>query len=618
MKKQLLSAFTIFSLAAFGQGFPTVNNNWALPDGGRISNSTFYGFDHENGVSLNNDNTGSQNWFFQDMNGDKVADLVVAAQIQGGDLTCFSPGLNPYWKVYLSTWNGISTIPLNWDLPSGGLIRNGIIYGFNQISGSSSNQNNTGSQNWNLTDMNGDNKPDLVITGQLQSGNITCFSPGSGQYWKVYLNTGSSFSTTPLNWDLPIGGRLSGGVTYGYPANFGTAFSSDNTGSQSWSVTDINGDNKADLVVTAQLQAGNVTCFSPGASQYWKAYLNTGNGFSATAVNWNLPNGGKLNGGTTFGYDAVNGFAYSGDNTGSQTWSVMDIDGDKKADLIVTAQLQAGNVTCFSPGSNQYWKVFSNTGNGFAASPVNWSLPNGGRLVSGITYGYDFIIGTASSSDNTGSQTWTIADMDGFGQPELVVTAQLQAGNVTCFSPGNNQYWKVYKNSPTGFSSVPINCSLPIGGKLAGGVTYGFNASYGAATPSENTGSQSWMIADMNHDAIPDLVITGQLQGGNVTSFSPTSSQYWKVYKSNFETGIFENSRDLAPSFQAFPNPNKGTFTIKSSIEEKITLNNEVGQVIKTLDLNAMNNYSVEISDLQSGIYFVSGKTSVSKIVVIN
>lgn len=591
--------------------------NWSLPNGGQLTGGVNYGFNATAGGAFPSHNTGSQTWAVMDMNGDAKPDLVVAAQLQGGQVTCFSPGLNQYWQVYLNTGTQFNTTPLQWSLPNGGRISNAIIYGFDNIAGTAFNNNNTGSQSWLLSDMNGDKLPDLVVTAQLQGGNVTCFSPGSGQYWKVYTNTGTGFATTATNWDLPNGGKIAGGTTYGYNSAASIATPGDNTGSQSWSLTDMDGDSRPDLVVTAQLQGGNVTCFSPGSGQYWKVFSNTGSGFSSSSSNWNLPNGGRLSGGTTYGYDAMAGNASPFDNTGSQSWAVMDMNADKRPDLIVAAQLQGGNVTCFSPGSGQYWKVYTNDGSSFSGTAQNWNLPNGGKLSGGVTYGFNAIAGTASPGDNTGSQSWTLFDTDGYGEPELVITAQLQGGNVTCFSPGNNQYWNVYGNvGHSGFASTPVAYQLPNGGRLSGGVTYGYNAIGGVAATNDNTGSQSWVSMDMNGDNKPDLVVAGQLQAGYVTSFSPLSDQYWKVYTSDFVAGISEANLQTA-SLLVFPNPGNNLVQIRGTQADQIKVSNQLGQTVQTINLTSENQFSAQITNLPKGVYILSGNmTRAQKIII--
>ncbi|MFN0188352.1 MAG: hypothetical protein ACKVQV_06590, partial [Bacteroidia bacterium] len=220
--------------------------------------------------------------------------------------------------------------------------------------------------------------------------------------------SGQGFSPSTTNWNCPNGGDITSGVTYGYNVIGGTAVATDNTGSQSWSVLDMDGDGYLDLVVTAQLQGGNVTSFSPTSSQFWKVYSGNGSGFSTSATNWSCPNGGLINNGVTYGYNAIGGFALTTHNTGSQTWSVVDMNNDAKPDLVITAQLQGGIVTSFSPSSNQYWKVYLNTGSGFSPSTTNWNCPNGGDITSGVTYGYNVIGGTAVATDNTGSQSWSV------------------------------------------------------------------------------------------------------------------------------------------------------------------------------------------------------------------
>ncbi|MEO8761632.1 MAG: GH25 family lysozyme [Bacteroidia bacterium] len=56
-----------------------------------------------------------------------------------------------------------------------------------------------------------------------------------------------------------------------------------------------------------------------------------------------------------------------------------------------------------------------------------------------------------------------------------------------------------------------------------------------------------------------------------------------------------------------YPNPNNGLFTIQSSVEGNYSITNELGQTIENVNLNPSNNYSVEISNLAEGVYFVIG-----------
>lgn len=66
-----------------------------------------------------------------------------------------------------------------------------------------------------------------------------------------------------------------------------------------------------------------------------------------------------------------------------------------------------------------------------------------------------------------------------------------------------------------------------------------------------------------------------------------------------------------------FPNPNAGEFEIMGVSEETILISNELGQVMKTIQLTSENNFSFTINDLNSGVYFVGNKSFKQKIVVI-
>ncbi|WP_317897258.1 T9SS type A sorting domain-containing protein [Aurantibacillus circumpalustris] len=72
-------------------------------------------------------------------------------------------------------------------------------------------------------------------------------------------------------------------------------------------------------------------------------------------------------------------------------------------------------------------------------------------------------------------------------------------------------------------------------------------------------------------------------------------------------TGLSEFS-NLNNRITIYPNPNDGKFTIQSNVDLKLSLVNELGQLIRVINLSTNNNLEVNISDLAKGIYFVSGQ----------
>lgn len=136
------------------------------------------------------------------------------------------------------------------------------------------------------------------------------------------------------------------------------------------------------------------------------------------------------------------------------------------------------------------------------------------------------------------------------------------------------------------------------------------------------------------------LTLTAQPVGGTFSGtdvsgnvFSPTNSGTQQtVYTYTNSTGCNVNTTQLFTvnacvginelyhgdvSIRIFPNPNNGAFEIKGIKEETIFISNELGQLISTKNLTQENSYSVKLSDLQSGIYFVGNKFYRQKVVVI-
>jgi uncharacterized repeat protein (TIGR03803 family) len=74
-------------------------------------------------------------------------------------------------------------------------------------------------------------------------------------------------------------------------------------------------------------------------------------------------------------------------------------------------------------------------------------------------------------------------------------------------------------------------------------------------------------------------------------------------------TAIINNSAQTT-NLSVFPNPNNGDFTISLNKEETFNLVNNLGQIVQTIELNQSNNNSARISGLETGIYFLVGRSN--------
>ena len=588
--------------SGFAQGFPATASNWSLPAGGEQFNGTNHSFRAIAYDSSSADDLGSQSWTVMDMNGDSKLDLVVYEAIQTGFTGVYSPNSNPYWKVYLGNGSSFSQTATNWNLPAGGEKYNGINYSFRNISYNLSSADDIGSQSWVVMDMNGDSKPDMVVYEQMQTSITSVFSPTSNPYWKVYLNTGTGFSQTATNWALPAGGEKYNGTNYSFHEISYNTSTADDLGSQSWTVMDMNGDSKLDLVIYEENQTSISAVFNASTNPYWKVYLNTGSGFSATAINWSLPSGGEKYNSTNYSFRAISYDQNSADDLGSQSWVVMDMNGDAKPDLVVYEQNQTNGIGVFSPTANPYWKIYLNSTSGFSQTATNWGLPAGGEKYNGTNYSFRAIGYDTASFDDLGSQSWSIMDINGDSKPDLVIYEQKQSNGITVFNPTANPYWKVYANTGSGFSFTATNWSLPSGGEKYNSTIYSFRAiSYDTAS-FDDMGSQSWSVMDMNGDARPDLVVYEEKQANGIGVFSPT---HWKVYLNS--GNLSTPSQQLQNTVVAYPNP----ITDQLNVQVNANL---VGQSYIISDINGRTIQNgvlldeanaINFSNVTTGIYFL-------------
>jgi hypothetical protein len=70
-------------------------------------------------------------------------------------------------------------------------------------------------------------------------------------------------------------------------------------------------------------------------------------------------------------------------------------------------------------------------------------------------------------------------------------------------------------------------------------------------------------------------------------------------------SGISTNT--ITEAFTVYPNPNNGMCTIHSTMAGTYTIVNTLGQTVRSFQLNSSNNYTVTISELNNGTYYIIG-----------
>jgi RHS repeat-associated protein len=182
-----------------------------------------------------------------------------------------------------------------------------------------------------IADVNGDGLPDIVQS----------YTNATGSYAGTYLNNGAGW-TASSTWNAPLA-FITGTTDLGVR------------------ITDVNGDGLPDFV-----QGYN------DGSDHFAAYLNNGNGWTATST-WNPP--------------II--FASGGNDTGAR---VVDVNGDGLPDIIRGYR--------DSGGSSQY-SAYINTGSGWTSNSA-WNPP------------------TFFVASTTVSMGVNIADVNGDGLPDIV------------------------------------------------------------------------------------------------------------------------------------------------------------------------------------------------------
>jgi hypothetical protein len=74
-------------------------------------------------------------------------------------------------------------------------------------------------------------------------------------------------------------------------------------------------------------------------------------------------------------------------------------------------------------------------------------------------------------------------------------------------------------------------------------------------------------------------------------------------------------------TFETYPNPSNGDFTLVSAIPGTFQIINELGQIIRIIEITEANNNQVKVENMPNGAYFVTGtsnsKTVTKKVIVV-
>ena len=156
-------------------------------------------------------------------------------------------------------------------------------------------------------------------------------------------------------------------------------------------------------------------------------------GFSSSSKSWSLPSPNVPNGADLFDDPFYDLYLACEDDAVELSFSLIDLTGDGAVDLVITDACDAKGV-----GTTE-WRVYENTGAGFASNSKSWSLPapnvpNGDDLFDDPYY--DLYL---ACNDDAVELSFSLMDLTGQGVPSLVITDACDAQGV-----GTTE-WRVYE-----------------------------------------------------------------------------------------------------------------------------------------------------------------------------
>lgn len=418
----------------------------------------------------------STRWFAtRDLNGDGRVDLIQTGDPQRENGFVWRDPAGPYWKVWLGEADGFASEHIRWTTPESGHDDGFFFTSWND-----------GTRWFSLRDLDGDGLLDLIQTADPSREGGYVWRDEAGPYWKVWRGQIRGFSPDPIVWRVPESGLNDG------------FFALQWSNATRWFATiDINGDSKPDLLQTADESREGGHVFNDSNGPFWKIWVNNGNGFSAVHIRWSVPESG-LSDGFFFPYWTM----------GERVFSTTDLNGDGLVDLVQSADSDRQGGYVWEDGTGPYWRVWLGTGDGFEQMWTRWAVP-----ASGLGDGF------FSLWYLDGERSFGTIDMTGDGIPDLVQTADSARAGGFVWRDDTGPYWKVWRGTGNGFATTSGRWAVPDNASADG-----FFKTHSAS------GTQWFSTMDLNGDARPDLIQTGDPTQDGGFVWQGEDGPYWRVW----------------------------------------------------------------------------------------
>lgn len=362
-----------------------------------------------------------------DLTGDGVLDLVFTDLCDAGDVG------DTAWLVHAGGSDGFADEPSLWHLPALDLAIGGG-EPLDQLAQSWSCDNDQ-SLRYSTLDVTGDGIVDLVLTDRCDAADTGATA------WLVYAGGADGFADEPRLWHLPdaitqLGAAIGSNDVLDQLAQTWTCGDDQ---ALRYATMDLTGDGIVDLVVTDRCDAADT------GADGWLVYPGGADGFADDPLLWHLP-AVDVAVGSAEVFDQL-AQSWTCDNDESFRYTLLDLDGDRSLDLVVTDLCDPA-----STGA-EGWLVYAGGDQGFADTPTLWRLPPVGDGVDDP----DVLDQPAQAwtCDNDASFAYATIDLTGDGVVDLVVTDACDTGDAGATA------WLVYPGGSDGFADAPTQWALP-------------------------------------------------------------------------------------------------------------------------------------------------------------